>query len=182
MSRPSTPVHLPSAPDRGPFGWEARALRTAAGLTQAQAAERTGMSIRWWKYVEIGDRPPRPGDVVAVARLDPLTTPLAATIAASLAKGGPVPPFAALAVAHLARLAGHRLEDVSMAVALSVTPEALEAAAAARQTGAEALERLEALNRDQPMDFERAALQIRLTAVLDRLDVILPRLTAEETA
>lgn len=180
MSRPSTPVPLTSAADRGPFGAEVRALRTATGLTQAQAAERVGVSLRWWRYLETGTRRPRPSDVLAVARLDPLTTSTADTMAESLAKGGPVPPFAALAVAHLAHLAGYPLADVSQAVALAITPEALAVATAARTTGAEALARLEALNRDRPMDFTRNALQVHLTAVLGRLDVILPRLTGQD--
>ena len=182
MNRPSTPVQLPCAVDGGPFAAEVRTLRAAAGLTHADAAERVGVSTRWWYYLHRGARRPRPSDVLAVARLDPLTTSTADTVAESLAKGGPVPPFAALAVAHLAHLAGHPLADISQAAALAVTTEALEAAASARQTGAEALARLEALNRERPMDFTRAALQVHLTAVLDRLDLILPRLTAEDTA
>ena len=182
MSRPSTLVQLPSAVDGGPFAAEVRALRAAAELSHAEAAQRVGVSLRWWYYLHRGTRPPRPADVLAVAHLDPLTTPAADTMAESLAKGGPVPPFAALAVAHLAHLAGYPLADVSQAVALAISPEALDAATAARQTGAEALARLEALNRDRPMDLIRAALQVHLTAVLDRLDVILPRLTGKDPA
>lgn len=182
MSRPSTPVQLTCAVDGGPFAAEVRTLRTAAGLTQADAAQCVGVSVRWWYYLQRGTRPPRPSDVLAVARLDPLTTPTADTMAESLAKGGPVPPFAALSVAHLAHLAGYPLAEVSQAAALAVTPEALNAATAARQTGAEALARLEDQNRERPVDFTRAALQVHLTAVLDRLDVILPRLTGLDPA
>lgn len=77
MSRPSTLVQLPSAVDGGPFAAEVRALRAAAELSHAEAAQRVGVSLRWWYYLHRGTRPPRPADVLAVAHLDPLTTPAA---------------------------------------------------------------------------------------------------------
>lgn len=182
MSRPSTRVQLPSAVDAHPFTRQVRALRAAAGLTHAEAASRTGLSIRWWYYLHAGTRDPRPADCEAVARLDPLATPMAAAVLESLARVSPVPPAPALAVAYLAALAGHPLAAVSGALALAITPEALDATAAARQRGAEALARLEAMAEDRPLDVTAATTRVHLTAVLDRLDVILAALTPEGAA
>lgn len=179
MSRPATRVQLPSAVDAHPFTRQVRALRAAAGLTHAEAADRAGLSVRWWYYLHAGTRDPRPADCEAVAHLDPLATPVAAAVLETLARDSLVPPAPALAVAHLAVLAGHPLATVSGALALAITPETLAATATARQRGAEALTRLEAMAEGRPLDVTAATTRVHLTAVLDRLDVILASLSAD---
>lgn len=177
MSRQPASVPLTSALDAAPFGREMRALRRGAGLTQAQAADRMGVSLRWLKYLETGTRRPRLHDVGRVAVMDPLTGRMAASVLQTLTPAGKITPSGPrLSLAHLARLAGWPLEHMDPSVSAAITPEALAVVADVLDAAHALLDQAD----PHMEDLDGLAATRNVSAVVHRLDHVYAALAAED--
>lgn len=93
MTLPNAPA-TPSSRTPDEYGARLRAAREALALTQAEAAERAGISARAWGGYERGEKTPKPRTArdIAAAVLEPAGYAAGESSAGSLGTSAHIPP------------------------------------------------------------------------------------------